>query len=121
MSGTRTRTRWTKVMIHKMSEFYTKHLAEGKTLDWCHTNFRSVEGKNKYTSRYHSNKGAYNKHVLYNRHLRPDKWPLGPRGYLQAEVQPTLVKADSAPTITLSQILEYKKMAEAAGYQFILS
>ena len=100
MSGTR--TRWSTVMIHKMSEFYTKHQAEGKTLDWCHTNFRSMEGKNKYTTRYHANKGAYNKYV---------------RGY----VRPSLVKAGATPTITLSQILQYKKMAEAAGYQFILS
>lgn len=110
------RIKWSPFMIRKMTEFYHRHVVEGKTLDWCHTNFRSGSDQ-KYTSRYHSNKGAYNKYV------RPAK-PVMDRIFnnnAQGIGAFAKVKANSTPTITLSQILEYKKMAEAAGYQFILS
>lgn len=101
------RIKWSSPMINKMHEFYNKHVAEGRTLDWCHTNFASGNAKAKYTERYHSNKGAYNKYV---------------RGYTRpSQVKPSAPSNTFAPSITLSQILEYKKIAEAAGYKFILT
>ena len=111
---TKKRIKWSPEMINRMAKFYSQHVREGKTLDWCHTNFRSEAG-GKYTTRYHSNKGAYNKYLL---HTKPFRYvpALDERNARDAQA-----KAGPTPTITLSQILEYQKVAEAAGYQFILT
>jgi len=115
---TKKRIKWSPDMINRMSKFYSQHVLEGKTLDWCHTNFRSEAG-GKYTTRYHSNKGAYNKYVL---HTKPFRYvPANLDRLDERNARDTQAKAGSAPTITLSQILEYKKIAEAAGYKFILT
>jgi len=179
------RIKWTSAMVTKYTTFCSKNTENGKTLDWCYTNFSAGDGDatEKYGSRYFSNKAAYQKYVRLSstkskqtkkmKNTRNVKWTpaSGNITRLQQEIHQrkeqgwtttqifqdisdnsemifgkhlaathlqkrayackvagstsrrTTTRSVISPqvrAITLSQILEYRTIAEAAGYQFIL-
>lgn len=108
------RTIWTPTVINKLNTFCSENNLAGKTLDWCFTNFRSGPADGKYTNRYYANKAAYQKYIKGSTHVRTRAKKQHPQ--VMKKITPT-----NPRTITLTQILEYKKIAEQAGYEFILS
>ena len=57
------RIKWTEQKVASYATFCSKNTADGKTLHWCFTNFKSGDAADKYGSRYSANKGAYQKYV----------------------------------------------------------
>jgi hypothetical protein len=94
------RSYWTSERIQKMQTFYAEH-CPSHTLEWCHANFNSGE-----KSTPGSNKGAWRKY--------------GNLKNTGNALNMTRNKGTSRNSITLTELVEYRRWAERSGYHIIL-